>query len=64
MTKNEPECYSEPLLDCIKTYEGDETWHDGPGWYYVLVDYPDEGSFGAFKTFSELLEHAEKAVER
>lgn len=31
-------------------YLGDNTWHDGPGWYFVDDEYPDEGSWGAFET--------------
>lgn len=38
--------------------EGDATWHDGPGWYYVIDDYPDEGSCGAFKTRHAAILHA------
>jgi hypothetical protein len=37
---------------------GDESWHGGPGWYFVDDDYPDEGSAGAFGT----REDAEKAA--
>jgi hypothetical protein len=33
-------------------------WHDGPGWYYVMDDYPDEGSCGAFVSMSAAAEHA------
>ncbi len=32
--------------------------HDGPGFYYVEDEYPDEGSCGAFATLSEAIEHA------
>jgi hypothetical protein len=39
-------------------YLGDESWHDGPGWYYVIAEYPDEGSCGAFATRKECEEHA------
>lgn len=35
-------------------------WHDGPGWYYVIDEYPDEGSCGAFATCREAREHAER----
>ena len=55
----EVECYSDPLLDVIQIHEGDHTWHGGPGWYYTLIDYPDEGSCGPFAKVSELMEHAE-----
>lgn len=44
-------------------YRGDDTWHDGPGWYYVLVDYPDEGSCGAFDTYEEAYSHAKESLE-
>lgn len=37
---------------------GDATWHDGPGWYYTIDDYPDEGSCGAFATRVEAIDHA------
>lgn len=37
---------------------GDATWHDGPGWYYTIDDYPDEGSCGAFATRQEAAAHA------
>jgi hypothetical protein len=40
---------------------GDTTWHDGPGWYYTIDDYPDEGSCGAFATLTEAVEHAKTA---
>lgn len=60
--RDSDECYSDPLLDMITVYEGDNEWHDGPGWYYVITDYPDEGSHGAFKTYSDLMEHAEESV--
>lgn len=40
---------------------GDATWHDGPGWYYTMDDCPDEGSFGAFATREEAIEHARLA---
>lgn len=40
-------------------HKGDESWHDGPGWYYVDDDYPDEGSCGAFATAEEARSHAE-----
>ena len=39
-------------------YLGDETWHDGAGWYYIIDDYPDEGSFGSFPTKEAAIEHA------
>lgn len=37
---------------------GDASWHDGPGWYYTIDDYPDEGSCGAFATRDEAAAHA------
>jgi hypothetical protein len=37
---------------------GDAHWHDGPGWYWVIDEYPDEGSCGAFETELEAREHA------
>lgn len=38
-------------------HEGDATWHDGPGWYYIEDEYP-EGSCGAFATREQAIEHA------
>lgn len=40
---------------------GDATWHDGPGWYWTIDDYPDDGSCGAFATRAEAIEHATSA---
>lgn len=40
---------------------GDATWHDGPGWYYVIDDRLDEGSCGAFATSGEAIAHAEQS---
>lgn len=60
-----PDCenLSDPLLNLITLHEGDETWHDGPGWYFTIDDYPDEGSFGAFASASKCMEAAEDHVE-
>ncbi len=41
--------------------EGDASWHDGPGWYYTIDDYPDEGSCGAFASRVLAEQHAEIA---
>ena len=41
--------------------EGDASWHDGAGWYYVDDEYRDEGSCGAFKTRFEAEDHAREA---
>lgn len=41
--------------------EGDATWHDGPGWYYTIDDYPDEGSCGAFASRVLAEQHARAA---
>ncbi len=38
--------------------KGDANWHDGPGWYWFIDDYPDEGSSGAFETREEAIAHA------
>jgi len=35
--------------------------HDGPGWYYYIADYPDEGCVGSFETLEKAIEHAEKS---
>lgn len=44
----------------VTLHVGDETWHDGPGWYYVIDDYPDDGSCGAFVTRESAVAHAEE----
>jgi hypothetical protein len=54
-------CYGDPLLQEVTFHEGDEEWHDGPGWYYTINDYPDEGSCGAFKSCADAMEHAEES---
>jgi hypothetical protein len=39
---------SEPTdedFDIVSLHHGDDAWHSGPGWYAVIVDYPDEGSY-------------------
>ena len=41
--------------------EGDETWHDGPGWYYVDDEYRDEGCCGAFESYEAAADHAREA---
>ncbi len=46
------------LPENVSFYEGDANWHDGPGWYYVFSEYPDEGSVGAFATKDEAIAHA------
>jgi len=40
---------------------GDETWHNGPGWYIWDQDYPNEGSSGAFAAKEEAIAFARKA---
>lgn len=47
--------------DTATVYLGDAAWHNGPGWYYVIDEYPDEGSCGAFATREEAIEHASSA---
>ena len=42
-----------------RLYLGDETWHDGAGWYFVDDEYPEDGSCGAFPTRDEAKKHAE-----
>lgn len=49
------------MRDTVTIWLGDATWHDGPGWYYVIDDRHDEGSCGAFPTRKEAAEHAERA---
>lgn len=40
---------------------GDESFVDGPGFYYYDAEYPDEGVCGAFATREEAVAHAEEA---
>ena len=40
---------------------GDASWHDGPGWYWIIDEYPEEGSCGAFSTRKEAVDHATEA---
>lgn len=47
--------------DTATLYLGDETWHGGPGWYYVIDDYPDEGSCGPFAEPDGAIVHAAAA---
>lgn len=42
----------------VSLHEGDATWHDGPGWYYTVDEYPDEGSCGAFPSRILAEQHA------
>jgi hypothetical protein len=35
--------------------------HDGPGWYYWVEEYPDEGSVGAFDYKDQCAKHAHAA---
>jgi hypothetical protein len=52
---------TEPVSDdrpTVTLMQGDDTWHDGPGWYYVIDEYQDEGSCGAFATRVEAEAHA------
>ena len=46
------------MSDRVTFRLGDSTWHDGPGWYYTIDDYPDEGSCGAFATREDAVAHA------
>lgn len=48
-------------LPTVHLYQGDAAWHDGPGWYYVIEEYPEEGSCGAFETEEAVREHARLA---
>ena len=41
-----------------RIYKGDDSWHDGAGWYWVDDEYPYEGSCGAFHTVKEAESHA------
>lgn len=43
---------------------GDASWHDGPGWYWTIDEYPEEGSCGAFLTRKEAVDHATDAGYR
>lgn len=42
----------------VSLHEGDASWHDGPGWYYTIDEYPDEGSCGAFPSRVLAEQHA------
>lgn len=46
------------LEERVRFVWGDGDWHDGPGWYYIDREYPDEGSCGAFTTRLLAWEHA------
>lgn len=48
--------------EMVTLYLGDATWHDGPGWYYIFAEYPEEGSCGAFATKEEAEAHARAAI--
>ena len=37
--------------------------HDGPGWYWWLADYPDEGACGAFSSLGKAIAHANHTHE-
>ena len=43
-------------LPTVSIVEGDG--HDGRGWYYIVDEYPDEGSCGAFASRQAAVEHA------
>lgn len=47
-------------IDTVTLHLGDSAWHDGPGWYYTIDEYEDEGSCGAFSTREEAVAHAER----
>lgn len=49
-----------PTVTLYHTETGDG-WHDGAGWYYVIDEYEDEGSCGAFDTYEEATSHARAA---
>jgi hypothetical protein len=51
-------CTSPGHAGPVTLHEGDSTWHDGPGWYYTIDDYPDEGSCGAFPSRILAEQHA------
>lgn len=43
----------------VTLHYGDAAWHDGVGWYYVIDEYPEEGSCGAFTFKQDAIAHAE-----
>jgi hypothetical protein len=51
-------CFDAPQARFL---EGDATWHDGAGWYYVDGEYADEGSCGVFPTREAAVAHARQA---
>lgn len=54
-------CSCEDCRPEVTIYLGDAGWHDGPGWYYVIDEYPDEGSCGSFGSEIEAGRHAREA---
>jgi hypothetical protein len=42
----------------VTLHLGDQSWHDGPGWYYTIDEYEDEGSCGAFPSRDAAIAHA------
>lgn len=48
---------SDDQCACTIYYWGADA-HDGPGFYYVDDEYPDEGSCGAFKRLEDARRHA------
>lgn len=48
----------------VTLYYGDAEWHDGAGWYYVIDEYPDEGSCGSFTFRQDAVAHAEECGYR
>ena len=47
----------------IVLQQGDDSCHDGAGWYYWEEDYPEEGSVGAFSTREEAVNHVRSSGE-
>lgn len=50
---------TEPWPPIARLHVGDDTWHDGPGWYYTDEEYADEGACGRFETKEAAVAHAE-----
>ena len=63
MSKDEIECYGDPILDMIIVFSPDSMWRACGGWHYTHKAGHGRGkSFGPFDTHSDLMEHAEEAM--
>ncbi|MCZ6870528.1 MAG: hypothetical protein O7G84_13585 [Gammaproteobacteria bacterium] len=44
-------------MPTVTLYWGNDAWHDGPGWYYIDDEYPED-SCGAFRWWGQAADHA------